>query len=181
MSKNIVVFSGNTCRKDLEEKYYPLAYETGKLLAQNGFVTVTGGGPGLMNQTSQGASEAGGRTIGVCLNIEGIIHSQFLNESSMFDDLRPRQAKSVGYADGFIALPGGVGTIYEALEVMTLKRKGEIELKKPLILLSDYYDKFEEFMNQVFMDGFLDDVDHRLYTRCATPSDAIKKLQELMV
>ena len=128
MNKNIVVFAGNGCRKDREEFYYSLSYETGKILAQSGFTVVTGGGPGLMNQALKGAYENSGKTIGVRLYQEGKVQSPFVTKTFFYHDLKPRQAKLISLAGAFLALPGGVGTFYEIFEVLSLKRKGEIKM-----------------------------------------------------
>src|SRR3989344_3567971 len=124
MNKNIVVFAANDDTREKKKYYYGLAYETGKALAEAGFTTVTGGGPGLMNEVARGAYENKGETHGVCLNVKNRIHSSFLTTREMFDLLNPRQDKLLQIADGFISLPGGIGTLYEVVAVLALKRKG---------------------------------------------------------
>src|SRR3990167_3106322 len=115
--KRVVVFAGNECVKEKEEYYYKIAYETGQLLARGGYLTVTGGGPGLMNEVSRGAVEAGGKTLGICLNVVGRNHSNFLTTREVFDHLNLRQDRLISLADAFIGLPGGVGTLYEIFAV----------------------------------------------------------------
>lgn len=111
MKKKIAVFGGVGCRN--EEYYFPIAHQTGQLLAQAGFVTVTGAGPGMMDEALRGAHDANGQTIGVALAIKERKKSQFAHEEYVFDKLNPRQDKLISLADGYIAVPGGIGTLYE--------------------------------------------------------------------
>jgi len=174
--KHIVVFAGNECVAAKEKYYYGLAYEMGKLLAQAGYVTVTGGGPGLMDQVSRGAVENGGVTIGIKLSVAGRIHSTFLTTSELFEHLAPRQERLLSLGDAFIALPGGVGTFYEVFQVIALKRKLDIEESKPMILVDEFFDQFEQLMNHVIQHGFAPPTIQKLYILLKTPQDAVKIL-----
>lgn len=177
MKKKIVVFAANECVKEKKKYYYSLAYNTGKLMAINNFITVTGGGPGLMNEVMRGAYEAGGETIGVRLSVPGRKHSQFTTEFLLFSDLNLRQTKLLGMADGFLALPGGVGTLYEIFAVVALKRKGELEKNKPLILIDGYYEEFELLMGKMYKEGFAAKEVKSFYKRVSSPKEAIKLLK----
>lgn len=180
MKKKIVVFAANDCVKEREEYYYSLSFETGKALALSGFITVTGGGPGLMNEVCRGAYENKGETHGVCLEIEGRIHSQFLTTKESFDLLNPRQERLLKLADGFIALPGGIGTLYEIVAVLALKRKGEISPKKPIILLNDFYQHFRILIANMEKEGFVYQHFDELFDIVSTPKEAIEKLRNTL-
>jgi len=180
MKKKIVVFAGNECAKDKEKYYHSLAYKTGKLLAENNFITVTGGGPGLMNEVLRGAFENGGETIGVRLNVPGREHSRFVTEFILFDDLVARQAKLLEMADGFISLPGGVGTFYEIFAVIALKRKMELDHKKPLILVDGYYKEFELLMERMYQEGFAEKEIKSFYKRIGSPEEAVELLRKTL-
>ncbi len=177
MKKKIVVFAGNECLAEREEYYYSLAYETGKLLANNNFITVTGGGPGLMNEVMRGAYENGGETYAVRLNLTGKKHSEYVTKFSSFDDLNKRQEELLKIADGIISLPGGVGTLYEIFAVLALKRKGELDKNKPLILVDGYFDEFDTLMNKMYKEGFAEGKIKGFYTRVASPEEAVKLLK----
>lgn len=176
MKKKIVVFAGNECTAEKEEYYYSVAFKTGKLLAENNFITVTGGGPGLMDQVMKGAFENGGETFAVRLNIVGRKHSEYVTNFILFDDLNKRQDELLKMADGIISLPGGVGTLYEIFAVLALKRKGEYDKKKPLILLDGYFVEFERFMGNMFKEGFAEKEINSFYSCVQTPDEAIKLL-----
>lgn len=176
MNKKIVIFAGNDAVKEREKYYFDLAYQTGKLLAEKGFVVVSGGGPGLMNEVSKGAYEAGGHTIGICLEIAGREHSKFLKEKEVFHELRERQARLISFADGFLALPGGIGTLYEIAEILALKRKYEISQSVPVILVDRYYKDFQIMMNKMENEGFAPTYLKTMYDVVDTPSEAVATL-----
>lgn len=175
--KKIVVFAGNECVKEKEEYYYSLAYKLGKLLAENNFITVTGGGPGLMNEVMKGAFENKGKTISICLDVPGRKHSIYASEKIIYENLNKRQEKLLGMADGFLVLPGGVGTFYEIFAVLALKRKGELDKNKPLIFVGGYYDEFDLLMNKIYKEGFAQEKVKSFYERAVTPEEAIKILK----
>jgi uncharacterized protein (TIGR00730 family) len=117
-----------------DDPMYAAARELGKKLAQAGFATITGGGPGVMEAANRGAIEAGGLSIGA--NIE-LPHEQGLNEfvdvPLNFHYFFVRKTIFVKYAEGFVIFPGGYGTLDELFEAMTLIQTGKLE-SFPLVL-----------------------------------------------
>ncbi len=180
MQKKIVVFAGNECSVEKEKYYYPLAYKTGKLLAKSGFTVVTGGGEGLMNEVMRGAFEAGGKTIGIRLNIAGRKHSEFVTKTLLFSDLNARQEEILRIGDGYLTLPGGVGTLYEMFAVLALKRKGELSERKPLIIIDGYYKEFEILMNKMYAEGFAEKKINSFYKMVDSPEEAVEKLKRII-
>lgn len=178
MKRRVAVFGGSGTRPDNQEYYFRLAYETGKLLAQSGYIVITGAGPGLMDETLRGAIEAGGETIGVYFNKEGRKQSQYVTTPYWFDTLRPRQEKIMEVAEACITLPGGVGTLYEFIEVLALKKVGDIPATKPLILLNDYYADLHKLLQEVVKEGFAPASMYDLYYLAKTPDIAVKYIQE---
>lgn len=174
--KRVVVFAGNECVKEKEEYYYGIAYETGKLLARGGYLTVTGGGPGLMNEVSRGAQENGGKTLGICLEIPGRLHSNYLTKREIFHHLEPRQEKLLRLGDAYLALPGGIGTFYEIFEVIALKRKNEIRQNKPMILVNGFFGHLERLMEHIYKNGFATMDVKKLYTLVESPAQALEIL-----
>ena len=129
---------------------YALAREIGAGLAKAGFAVITGGGPGTMEAANRGAHEAGGLSIGC--NIE-LPHEQSLNPyvdlSVEFHYFFARKTMFVKYADAFVILPGGFGTLDELFESLTLIQTGKIR-DFPVILMGHaYWDGLLAWMRSV--------------------------------
>jgi uncharacterized protein (TIGR00730 family) len=171
---NVVIFAASECAKEREEYYLSLAYETGKVLAQRGCCVITGGGPGLMHAANKGAFEAGGTSVGICLEEESRKPSQYLTTHEKYDKLTTRQERLISFGDAFIALPGGIGTFSEIYEVLARKRKKEFKEHTPIILLGKkYYESMEAMHRIMKTEGFVRDVIDTLYTLVDTPSEAV--------
>ena len=123
--------------------YYLLAEEIAKKITDLGFGIITGGGPGIMEAANKGAKENGGKSIG--LNIElpfeqssnPYIDKQYSIE---FDYFFVRKLMCVKYAQGFIIMPGGIGTLDELFEALTLIQTHKIG-RFPIILVGSKFWK----------------------------------------
>ena len=131
----VSVFGSARTKKD--NPYYQIAEEIGYLLTQKGFGVITGGGPGIMEAANKGAVRGNGKSVG--LNIELPFeqsHNAFIDNDKLlnFDYFFVRKVMFVKYAQGFIVLPGGVGTLDELFEAITLIQTGKIA-KFPIVLV----------------------------------------------
>jgi hypothetical protein len=119
---------------------YETARALGRSLAEAGFAVITGGGPGLMAAANRGCHEAGGFSIGC--NIE-LPHEQWLNPwvdlGVEFRYFFARKTMFVKYADGFVILPGGFGTLDEFFEALTLIQVGKIRHFPVFLVGSEYW------------------------------------------
>jgi len=152
--KAVVVFAGNRYPKNQEKYFLDLAYQTGRLLALSDFLVVTGAGPGLMDAVLKGTSEAGGETMGVALNLEGREHSVHAQKIISFDNISDRQQELINIGDAFLVLPGGIGTLHEACDVIVQKKLKIISPEKKLIFVGDYYKDLIKIFNKITDDGF---------------------------
>ncbi|HEY5436512.1 MAG TPA: TIGR00730 family Rossman fold protein [Candidatus Limnocylindrales bacterium] len=129
---------------------YELARRIGAELAKAGFAVITGGGPGAMEAANRGAHEAGGLSIGC--NIE-LPHEQHLNRyvdlSVEFHYFFARKVMFVKYADAFVILPGGLGTLDELFESLTLIQTGKIRNFPVVLIGHDYWDGLIAWMRDV--------------------------------
>jgi uncharacterized protein (TIGR00730 family) len=117
-----------SARFEAGHRYYEMARELGSKLAEAGLAVITGGGPGIMEAANRGAREAGGLSIGC--NIE-LPHEQqpnpYLDRSLHFDYFFVRKVMLVKYSSGFVFMPGGLGTLDEVFETLTLVQTGKME------------------------------------------------------
>ena len=120
-----------------ENPYYQLAEEIAFKLTQNGYGVITGGGPGIMEAANKGAKKGEGKSVG--LNIELPFEQSanpYIDNDKLinFDYFFVRKVMFVKYAQGFIVLPGGVGTLDELFEAITLIQTKKIG-KFPIVLV----------------------------------------------
>ena len=153
--KNICVFCSSS--NYVNSVFAEAANELGAQLAANRFAVVYGGTHiGLMGKLARSAKAAGGRAIGVIpekLRDRGLAWDE-LDELFVTADMRERKAKMGELAEGFIALPGGFGTLEEVFEVITLKQLGYHNKAIVLLNIADFYqhllNQFELFYKEKF-------------------------------
>jgi len=154
---------------------YDLARQIGAELAKAGFAVITGGGPGAMEAANRGAHEAGGLSIGC--NIE-LPHEQHLNPyvdlSVEFHYFFARKVMFVKYADAFVILPGGIGTLDELFESLTLIQTGKIR-NFPVVLIGHaYWDGLIAWMCEVQLPaGAINAADLDLLRVTDDPGEAV--------
>jgi uncharacterized protein (TIGR00730 family) len=131
---------------------YETARALGRALAEAGFAVITGGGPGLMAAANRGCHEAGGLSIGC--NIE-LPQEQWLNPwvdlGVEFRYFFARKTMFVKYADGFVILPGGFGTLDEAFEALTLIQVGKIRHFPVFLVGSEYWTGLLDWLASVLV------------------------------
>ena len=143
-----------SARTKSDNPYYKMAEEIAAKLAKKGYGVITGGGPGIMEAGNKGAFEAGGRSAG--LNIE-LPFEQTSNtyidadKKIDFDYFFVRKVMFMKYSQGFIALPGGFGTLDELFEALTLIQTDKIG-KFPIVLVgTDYWKGLVDWMQDVVL------------------------------
>ncbi|WNM25119.1 TIGR00730 family Rossman fold protein [Demequina capsici] len=133
----ITVFG--SARSQVDAHDYAQGVQIGGLLAERGYAVITGGGPGIMEAANKGAHEAGGVSVGLGIELP---HEQdmnpYVNLGINFRYFFARKTMFVKYAQGFIALPGGFGTMDELFEALTLVQTGTIQ-KFPIALVGHSY------------------------------------------
>lgn len=178
MNKNICVFA-SSCNY-LDESYYPVAAELGKLLAKNGFNMVYGGSSlGLMWACAEQVKKYGGK-------IYGVMPEKLYNMGVSTDEcvdltvtpcMRTRKAKMDELSDGVVALPGGFGTLEELSEMIVQKQLGYNN--KPVIILNTngFYNKLIEFFDVIIKEKFANHkLCENLYYVVQTPEEAVEYL-----
>ncbi|MFM8411526.1 MAG: TIGR00730 family Rossman fold protein, partial [Alphaproteobacteria bacterium] len=124
-----------------DHPYYALARETGAMLARDGFTVMTGGGPGIMEAANRGAHDVGGYTVGCNIVLP---HEQrpnpYLDLMIEFDHFYVRKVMLVKYSYGFVVMPGGIGTMDELFEVLTLLQTSKVSSMPVVLMGSDYWE-----------------------------------------
>lgn len=156
----ICVFCGSS--PYLDQKYYELGYELGGMLGEHGYGLVFGAGTiGLMGAVARGVHRSGGTVTGViphALDRSGVTYEE-CDELIRTETMRQRKAIMEQNAAAFIALPGGIGTLEEILEIITLKQLHYHT--KPIVLLNGfgYFDpllaQLHRAVDEQFSDGSL--------------------------
>ncbi len=134
------------------DEIYEKAEHIGRLLAENGFSVITGGGPGVMEAANKGASASGGKSIG--LNIELPLEQRpnpYANLTLRFRYFFVRKVMFVKYAMAYIILPGGFGTMDELLESVTLIQTHKIKPFPVILVGSRYWKGLLEWMKDVVL------------------------------
>ena len=144
-------------------RYYEMARQMGEACARLGFTVVTGGGPGIMKAANQGAFEAGGRSLGV--NIELPFEQQanpYVQRSVTMKYFFTRKVVLVKYSYAFIILPGGAGTMDEMFETMTLIQTGKLKTFPIVLMGKDYWKPLIDFVYQMAEEGTISPEDPEL-------------------
>jgi len=150
-----------SARIDRGTPTYELAREIARRLALEGYAIITGGGPGVMEAANRGCQEGGGMSIGC--NIE-LPHEQNLNEyidlGVEFRYFFARKTMFVKYADGFVILPGGYGTMDELFEAVTLIQTGKIEHFPIVLVGSAFFGGLLDWIrSRLVADGMIEPAD----------------------
>jgi uncharacterized protein (TIGR00730 family) len=159
--------------------YADAARATGRLLAERGVGVVFGGGSvGMMGLVADAALEAGGEVIGViphALAAREVDHTG-LTALHKVDTMHERKALMAELADGFVALPGGIGTLEELMEVWTWVQLGIHRQPVGLLNVAGYFDGLLAFVDHAVAEGFVRPAHRDLLLVAETPAALLDAL-----
>ncbi len=174
----LCVFCGSSPGSD--PRYLEAAREMGRTLARRGLGLVYGGGSvGLMGAVADAALEAGGEVVGVIpevLAIRELAHKR-LTTLHVVGSMHQRKALMAELSDGFVALPGGMGTLEELAEVLTWAQLGLHARPCGLLDVAGYYDPLVAFFDRAVAAGFLRPAHRRILLTDTTPAGLIDQFQ----
>ena len=163
---------------------YERARETGSRLAAAGFAVITGGGPGAMEAANRGAHEAGARSIGLKIDLpfEHQEPSPWIDQELDFHYFFCRKVMFVRYANAFVAMPGGFGTLDELFEALTLIQTEKIRSFPVILVGSDYWSGLLSWLRErVAGEGKIDVADLELLHVTDDLDEVVRRVDEAAV
>ena len=156
-----------SARLPRNDPYYQIAYELGGLLAREGLSVITGGGPGIMEAANKGAKELGGSSAGVGIELPfEASNNAYLDpdKNITFRYFFVRKLMFLKYSQAFVAFPGGLGTLDELFEALTLSQTGKTP-KFPILLVGrSYWSGLMEWLRgKVLEVGNVNEADLELF------------------
>ena len=172
-----------SARTKEENPYYNIGIEIAELLAEAGYGVITGGGPGIMEAANKGAQKGGGKSVG--LNIDLPFeqnHNPFIDpeHNLEFDYFFVRKVIFVKYAQGFVILPGGFGTLDEVFEALTLIQTKKINRRPVVLIGKSYWSGLISWINDVMLhqENNISAVDMNLLSLVDTAKEAFDYIDD---
>lgn len=176
----VAIFGSARIKED--NPYYIKAVETAAKLVHKGFGVITGGGPGIMEAGNRGAHKAHGNSVGLNITLP---HEQQPNKyidrdkSIDFDYFYIRKTMFTRYAQGFIAFPGGFGTLDELSEALTLMQTNKIANFPIVMFGSEFWNPLVEwFKSQLLTNGLISEPDLNIFHVVDDPDEAVGIIDE---
>jgi len=175
--KNIAVFCGSSSGNN--KIYGEQAAATGRFLVEQGIDLIFGGGKvGLMGMLADAALEAGGRVTGVIpgfLQTKEVAHEQ-LSELIVVETMHQRKALIHEMSDGFIALPGGYGTLEELFEILTWGQLGLHPKPVGLLNIGGFFDHILSSLDHMVQEGFVHEINREMVLCDHHPEGLLKQM-----
>jgi len=151
-TKNCVTIYGSARFKE-GHPYYELARSMGKVLAENGFTVLTGGGPGVMEAANRGAKEGNGMSLGcnIILPFEQKLNP-YIDKKVEFEFFFTRKVILRKNSVAYVLMPGGFGTMDEIFEVLTLIQTGKLPPRPIVCMGKDYWKHLGTFLRETMLN-----------------------------
>ncbi len=179
MIKSVTIFGSSKVKPGTPN--YDAAFQSAKLLAQNGFQIVNGGGPGIMKASSEGAKAGGGKCIGVSFNPKDMTHFEGrdptnpLDQEIIVDNYVLRTLKLLELGDAYLFFNGGTGTISEFGMAWGLARL-YFGHHKPLLLYGSFWHEILEAFGRNML---IRPEEIRVYRIVTTPQEVLAEVRQL--
>ena len=162
-----------------DTKFYAQVEKTAYLLGKAGFSIMTGGGPGVMEAANKGAREAGVKSIGLNIQLpKDQVCNIYSNRTITFHHFFVRKVMLVKYATAFVIMPGGLGTLDEVTEVLTLIQTHKIKPFPVILFGSDFWRGFLDWLKgTVLAADFITEEDFDLLRVFDSPEEVTTAIQ----
>jgi len=164
-----------SARLSPEDELFAQTEEIACRLGQMGFSIITGGGPGVMEAANKGAFKAGAKSVGLNIELpEEQVCNAYTTKSITFSHFFARKVMLVKYATAFIIMPGGLGTLDELTEVLTLMQTHKMKPFPVILFDSNYWEGFLDWLkSSVLAREFVSEEDLDLLRVCDEPDTVI--------
>ena len=170
-----------SARTSSESKYYQIAEDCARILTERGYGVISGGGPGIMEAANKGAFEAGGKSVGLNIDLPfEQFHNKYIDRDKIlaFDYFFVRKVMFMKYSQGFIILPGGFGTMDEMFEALTLIQTGKVA-RFPIVMVGkDYWSGLMDWVksHMLNVENNIKEEDLNLYRLVDTAEEATEHI-----
>ena len=172
-----------SARTQPDDPYYQKAEILARLLAENGFGVITGGGPGIMEAANKGSAEAGGQSVG--MNIRLPLEQKpnpYANISIDYKYFFIRKVMFVKYAMAYVIMPGGFGTMDELFEAITLIQTKRIKCFPVILMGSEYWKGLFDWLKKTMLrDNKISPADMELFQIIDDPAEVVKHIQKYVI
>lgn len=160
-------------------EHYETTRQIGRGLANAGFTVMTGGGPGLMEAANRGAKEAGGTSVGCAIQLpfEQALNP-YLDRVLEVKYFFVRKVALVKYSFGFVVVPGGMGTMDELFEALTLIQTHKIEDFPVVVVGKDYWHALHHLLKDMAESGSIDPNDLKLVAFTDSVEEAVEHIEK---
>lgn len=164
-------------------KYYQKTEHLARLLAQQGFSVITGGGPGIMEAANKGASEAGGTSVGMNIRLPfEQTPNEFANVKLYHKYFFIRKVMFVKFAVAYVIVPGGFGTMDELFEALTLIQTKRIKSFPVILMGSDYWKGLLDWLRNTMLDqGMISREDMELFRVLDEPEEIVEYIRKFVI
>jgi uncharacterized protein (TIGR00730 family) len=169
-----------SARTKPDDPIYAQGVAIGRALAEAGFAVITGGGPGAMEAANRGAGEAGGVSVGLGIELpfeSGLNH--WVDIGINFRYFFARKTMFVKYSQGFVVLPGGLGTLDELFEALTLVQTRKVTSFPVVLMGTAYWGGMIDWLRETALQhGNISPADLDLITLTDDPAEAVRLMVE---
>jgi len=168
-----------SARIGVEDELYQQTEELARRLGDMGFSIITGGGGGVMEAANKGALKAGATSVGLNIELpEEQMANAYTTKLITFSHFFVRKVMLVKYATAFIIMPGGLGTLDELTEVLTLMQTHKIKPFPVILFNSKYWQELLNWLqNSVLAEKFISEDDLNLLRVCDHPDEVVEAVQ----
>ena len=154
-----------------------------RLLVENGFNVISGGGPGVMEAANKGAAEAGGKSVGLHIHLPNEQQpNKYANMRLDFKYFFIRKVMFVKYAVAYVIMPGGYGTLDELFESLTLIQTGRIRSFPVILMNSKHWKRLIDWMNNTLVKAkAISESDLDIFSVVDTPEEALGIIKKTVV